>query len=114
MGVTVKRVYDEVAEDDGLRVLVDRLWPRGMRKDDPRVGLWLKDIAPSDELRRRVHGSDDWEGFADAYRAELEDAPEAVEELRRTVADHDAVTLVYASKDTEHNNADVLRKILGL
>lgn len=114
MGIAVKRVSDEVGKDDGLRVLVDRLWPRGVRKDDPRVGLWLKDIAPSDELRRRVHSSGDWTGFEKAYRAELEDAPEAVEELRRAVADHGNVTLVYASKDTEHNNADVLRSILDL
>ena len=114
MGVGVKRVYEQVSDDDGLRVLVDRLWPRGIRKDDPRVDVWLKDIAPSEELRHAVHASGDWKAFTKAYAHELDHAKEAVDELRDLVAAHDRVTLVYAVKDTENSNAFALRDILKL
>ena len=114
MGVGVKRVYEQVSDDDGLRVLVDRLWPRGIRKDDPRVDVWLKDIAPSEELRRTVHASRDWKAFTKAYAHELHDAKAAVDELRGLVDSNDRVTLVYAVKDTENSNAFALRDILKL
>lgn len=114
MGVGVKRVYEKVSDDDGLRVLVDRLWPRGIRKDDPRIDVWLKDIAPSEELRHAVHSSGDWKAFSKAYAHELDDAQAAVEELRSLVASHDRVTLVYAVKDTANSNAFALRDILKL
>ncbi|MPZ63105.1 MAG: DUF488 family protein [Propionibacteriales bacterium] len=115
MLVGLKRVYDPVEEGDGLRVLVDRLWPRGVRKDDPRVDEWLRDLAPSHELRREFHGKGAYADFVERYRAELDTGPaaDAVEELRRLVAGGD-VTLVYAAKDTEHNNATALRDILRL
>lgn len=114
MTVKVKRVYDKVEPDDGLRVLIDRLWPRGVSKEDPRVGLWLKDVAPSDELRKQVHATGDWDAFAERYRQELDANDEAVQALRRVVREHDTVTLVYAWKETEHSNALALKTILGL
>lgn len=104
-----KRVYDKPSKSDGLRVLVDRLWPRGLSKAEARVDLWLKDLAPSDALRRAVHGEEiSWTAFVAAYQRELsiEPAKSAVVELLQRPAG--TVTLLYASKDTKHNNAVVL------
>lgn len=105
----VKRVYDPPSPEDGTRILVDRLWPRGVTKD--RIGLWLKDIAPSDVLRREFHGNPDrWEEFRAAYAAELGSAPAQaalaiLDERRKT----GPVTLLYAAKDYTRNNAEALR-----
>ena len=116
MGGTVtvrsRRVYDDVDTGDGQRVLVERLWPRGIKKDDPRVGIWLKDVAPSHELRKEFHSSGNYEHFVDAYRRELRENPEPLDELRRIVQGHDTVTLVYSAKDTERNSATVLMRLL--
>ena len=105
-----KRVYDPPEAADGTRVLVDRLWPRGITKDKARVDLWLKEIAPSHELRKRFHDhSEDWEAFCAAYAAELE-APqvrEAVQELRARLRSG-PVTLLYAAREERHNNAVAL------
>ncbi len=108
MTFAVARVYDPPGEDDGARVLVDRLWPRGLAKADARVDLWLKEVAPSAELRKEFHH--DPERFADftrRYREEL-DANPAVERLRELENERGRVTLLYAAKDTEHNQAVVL------
>ena len=108
----LKRVYDAAADDDGLRILVDRLWPRGLGKDQARVARWMKEVAPSDALRKRFHAQPDlWEEFRAAYAAELAGNP-ALDELRDLVrAQH--VTLLYAARDTEHNNARALAGILA-
>jgi len=106
----VKRVYEPPDADDGTRVLVDRLWPRGIARDKARIDVWLKDIAPSDALRKRFHGKmEDWETFRVAYGAELEGA--AGQAAARTVFDlarNGPVTLLFAARDERHNNAVAL------
>jgi len=107
----LKRVYEAPAGDDGMRVLVDRLWPRGLSKDKARIDLWLKDIAPSDALRREFHAHPDrWGDFRAAYRAEL-DGNQALGELK-SLARQRKVTLLFAARDPEHNNAVVLKELL--
>src|SRR5579862_7239931 len=103
-----KRAYKEAAASDGSRYLVDRLWPRGAKKDSLRLVDWLKDVAPSDTLRRRFHHDPQkWAEFRRQYFAELEANPEAWQPLMEA-ARRGPVTLVYAAKDTEHNNAVAL------
>lgn len=111
--VRVRRVYDAAGEDDGYRVLVDRLWPRGVSKEAAHVDEWVREVAPSDELRHWFgHDPELWEEFKQRYYSELEGDPApSLEHLRELVADRD-VTLVYAAKDTEHNNAVALRELL--
>lgn len=107
----LERVYDPPAATDGTRVLVDRLWPRGISKDKAGIDLWLKAVAPSDALRRKVHGDPAaWPDFAKAYARELAtgEAAEAARQLH-TLASSGPVTLLYASKNTERNNATALR-----
>lgn len=107
---TAKRVYDAADATDGTRILVDRLWPRGLTRDKARIDLWLKDLAPSDALRKRFHGHpEDWGAFRAAYAAELKQpaAQEAVAELRRHMR-AGPVTLLYAARDEAHNNAIAL------
>ena len=107
----IKRVYEPAAEDDGLRVLVDRLWPRGLTKEKARIDLWLKQIAPSDALRRRFHGDRiTWREFVAAYRRELarEPAKSAVADLRERLR-REPVTLLYALRDEAQNNAVALK-----
>ncbi|MDC7123314.1 DUF488 domain-containing protein [Cellulomonas fimi] len=112
MSVRVRRVYDEPSDDDGLRVLVDRLWPRGLTKERAAVDVWLKDVAPSTELRRWFHHEEPlFDEFARRYRAEVTDGP-ALDRLRGLVATHDVVTLLYGAKDPDHNQATVLRDLL--
>jgi uncharacterized protein YeaO (DUF488 family) len=109
-------VYESVESgDDGERVLVERMWPRGFSKQDERVTRWFKEIAPTDDLRRWFHETGDFANFSKAYRKELEereDAREALNELTQIAEDADAVTLVFASKDEEHNSAVILRDVL--
>ena len=111
--IRIRRVYEEPSADDGLRVLVDRLWPRGRSKQSARVDVWLKDIAPSKNLRTWFgHIPERFDEFAARYRAELDTSPEAVSRLRGLISDHPRVTLLYGAKDGEHNNAVVLREYL--
>jgi uncharacterized protein YeaO (DUF488 family) len=113
--VRIKRVYDPPDEADGQRVLVDRLWPRGLKREDARLDEWLREIAPSDELRRWFgHDPARWEEFQARYRQELEDVAHqaALERLRERAA-RGPLTLLYAAKDAEHNNARVLREVLA-
>jgi uncharacterized protein YeaO (DUF488 family) len=110
----VKRVYAPAAAGDGLRVLVDRLWPRGIAKQKARVDLWLKELAPSDALRRGVHGgSISWHAFAADYARELEAEPGrgAVASLREHLR-RGPITLLYAARDEGHNNAVALKALL--
>lgn len=110
--IRIKRAYEAPSEDDGYRVLVDRLWPRGLKKVDVALDEWAKGLAPSDDLRKRfAHDHERWEEFRDLYFRELDRAPELVAELRRR-ADEGTVTLVYAARDEERNNAVALREYL--
>ncbi|WP_331371894.1 DUF488 domain-containing protein [Sinorhizobium chiapasense] len=107
----LKRVYEAQEAGDGTRILVDRLWPRGIAKDKAGVDLWLKDIAPSDALRKRFHGMPAaWDEFCAAYAAELKEAgaQAAVKELLERLAEG-PVTLLYAARDVERNNAVALK-----
>ena len=109
--LVLKRVYEPPCAGDGTRILVDRLWPRGIARDKARIDLWLKDIAPSNALRKRFHAKpDDWEAFCAAYFAELEDA--AAEAAAKDLLDRlrkGPVTLLYAARDERRNNAVALR-----
>jgi uncharacterized protein YeaO (DUF488 family) len=110
MEVAVKRVYQAASEKDGARILVDRLWPRGIARSKAKIDAWLKEIAPSNDLRKRFHGHPaDWAAFKRAYAAELK-APQAraaIAELRRHLR-AGPVTLLYAAKDEDRNNAVAL------
>ncbi len=111
--VKLKRAYDAPAPDDGMRILVDRLWPRGVSKSSARIDLWLKEIAPSTALRKWFgHDPAKWSRFHDRYFRELDENPEAVEKLLEQVH-RGTVTLVYAAKDQEHNDAVALREYLS-
>ena len=110
----IKRVYEPAAKDEGFRVLVDRLWPRGIAKEKAHIDLWLKDVAPSDALRKRFHGHPaKWEAFVAAYGDELaqEPAKTAAASLRDRIR-REQVTLLYASRDESHNNAVALKALL--
>ena len=113
--VKLKRVYEAPAASDGTRILVDRLWPRGIAKDKAKIDLWLKAVAPSGALRKRFHGHpEDWDAFCAAYAAELkgDEAQGAVKELRKRLR-QGTVTLLYAARDEEHNNAVALKQWLA-
>jgi uncharacterized protein YeaO (DUF488 family) len=115
MPVALKRVYDPPSLSDGARVLVDRLWPRGVSKEAAKLKLWLKDIAPSDELRKWYHARPtQWTKFREKYLEELSLPPAAaaLDELHKLARSSKKVTLLYASRDTEHNNATVLKELL--
>jgi uncharacterized protein YeaO (DUF488 family) len=107
----LKRIYDEPARSDGTRVLVDRMWPRGIAKAKAEIDLWLKDVAPSHELRKKFHGQPEaWDDFLSAYKRELTSATAqaAVAELE-CLMHKGPVTLLYAARDDAHNNAVALK-----
>ena len=108
----LKRIYDPKADGDGTRVLVDRLWPRGLSKHDAAIDLWLKSIAPSTDLRHWFnHQPERWMEFSQRYRKELAENKEGVAQLEK-LATAGPVTLLYAARDTEHNQALVLMSYL--
>ena len=110
--IQCKRIYDAASREDGTRVLVDRLWPRGVRKEEAALDHWLKEVAPSDALRRWFdHDPEKWDTFCRRYRAELDEKGEAIEILREA-AGRGTLTLVYAAKDRAHNNAVALKQYL--
>ena len=110
--ISLKRAYEKPVPEDGFRVLVERLWPRGLKKEAVGLDLWLKDIAPSPELRRWFgHDPARWEEFCRRYWTELADQPAAVKVLREKLREGE-VTLVYGSRDQEHNAAVALKKFL--
>ncbi|WP_029898981.1 DUF488 domain-containing protein [Desulfohalovibrio reitneri] len=114
-GLRIKRIHDPVEPGDGLRVLVDRVWPRGVSKEEAQLDEWAKELAPSTELRRWFgHDPDKWGGFRQRYRAELQSSEKErkMEELARATGSG-GVTLLYAAKDREHNNAAALRDFLA-
>lgn len=111
--VQLKRIYEPPQKSDGYRVLVDRVWPRGLSKDAAQIDLWMKDIAPSTALRKWFnHDPARWVGFQEKYRAELRELADKLDELRAR-AKKEPVTLLYGAKDTEHNQAVVLRDVLA-
>lgn len=112
MRIAVKRIYDAPAATDGLRVLVDRLWPRGISKQDAKLDAWLREIAPSPELRKWFrHDPRKWPEFQARYKAELNANADAAGRLKELIG-NGPVTLLYAARDTEHNSALLLRKWL--
>ncbi len=112
MNIRIKRAYDPPAKSDGFRVLVDRVWPRGVTKDALRLDEWLKEIAPSTTLRKWFgHDPAKWEAFEDRYFRELDSHGEQVTRLRQKAREGD-VTLVFAAKDLQHNNAVALKEYL--
>jgi len=111
--VKIKRIYEDPDPADGRRFLVDRLWPRGLSKDRACLERWLKEIAPSDELRRWFgHDPARWQEFRTRYRRELEAQGPLLDELL-SLARKESITLLYAARDEEHNNAAVLRELLA-
>jgi uncharacterized protein YeaO (DUF488 family) len=110
--IQIKRVYDKVAESDGSRILVDRLWPRGLSKDKAKVDVWLKEIAPSDELRKWFgHDPEKWDEFRRRYFEELKDKKELAGMIIEK-ARSGAVTLLYGAKDEKYNNAVALKEFI--
>ena len=110
--IKLKRAYEKPSRDDGLRILVERLWPRGLTKERAAVDLWLKEVAPSPELRKWFgHDPAKWEQFQKRYWKELEEKEEPVQLLKQK-SKQDTVTLVYAARDEEHNGALALKRFL--
>ncbi|MGB3045357.1 MAG: DUF488 domain-containing protein [Xanthobacteraceae bacterium] len=110
--IALKRAYDPPDEADGVRVLVDRLWPRGLTKKSAAIDQWAKDVTPSTELRKWFHHDPDhWDEFRRRYLAELKDRDSELEELRK-LAQAGPITLIYAARDTPHLHATVLRDVL--
>ena len=108
MRIAIKRAYEQPSPDDGFRILVDRLWPRGLSKKDAHIDLWLKDIAPSAELRKWfAHDPAKWAEFQRRYRAELKRKQQLLDTIKAQ-ARKTRVTLIYGAKDEEHNDAVVL------
>ncbi len=112
--IRIKRVYEEPDAKDGIRILVDRLWPRGLTKEKAKVNFWLKDVAPSTELRKWfAHDPARWAEFQTRYREELRKNEEPLSLLKKEAA-KGTVTLVYGAKDQQHNEAVTLQKLLEL
>jgi uncharacterized protein YeaO (DUF488 family) len=113
LDIRLKRAYEPASPDDGVRVLVDRLWPRGLRKANAAIGRWLKEVAPSTELRRWFgHDPARWDEFQRRYKAELSNDAGLLDELRG-IAKKGTLTLVYSAHDEVHNQAAVLRDVLA-
>jgi uncharacterized protein YeaO (DUF488 family) len=111
--IQIKRAYKEVSKDDGFRILVDRLWPRGLSKEKLKIDLWLKEIAPSPELRKSFgHDPDKWDWFRTSYMEELKEKSELISSVKKLGQEKGKVTLVYAAKDEKHNNAVVLQELV--
>jgi uncharacterized protein YeaO (DUF488 family) len=111
--IKVKRVYEKAEAADGFRVLVDRLWPRGMKKEQAKVDQWMKDVGPSDALRKSFHHEAlKWPDFEKKYQAELKSKREWLAALKMLEKEHGTVTLLFGARDPEHNQAVVLAKAL--
>lgn len=112
MAVQIKRIYEPHSKDDGYRILTDRLWPRGIKKE--AIDKWLKEVAPSTGLRKWFnHESEKWQEFLARYREEIAGSP-ALAELQAEIEKHKNVTLLYSAKDEQHNQAVALMKILNI
>ena len=112
MDIKIKRVYDQPNDADGSRILVDRLWPRGLTKDNARVDVWLKEIAPSTELRKWFgHDPAKWNSFHKRYEREIRDNDDLISTLK-DIAREGTITLLYGARDEKHNEALVLKEFL--
>lgn len=112
MAIKIKRIYEPPEKADGYRILVDRLWPRGIKKENAHIDVWMKDIAPSTLLRKWVHAApENWEQFIKKYQAELQGSA-AFKEFLSLVEKHKTVTLLYAARDEERNHAIVLKQFI--
>ena len=110
--IKIKRVYNDPEDSDGYRILIDRIWPRGLSKEDAKLDNWNKDLAPSTKLRKWFdHDPDKFEIFSEKYKKELENSNEDLKKLIEKAQDN-TVTLLYGAKDTEHNQAVVLKKVI--
>ena len=108
--IKIKRAYQPADDEDGFRILVDRLWPRGISKEKAKLDLWLKDVAPSNELRKWFsHDPGRWEEFQNKYREELKSKKKIIKQIKDIERGKSTITLIYGAKDEEHNNALVLR-----
>lgn len=113
MDIKLKRIYDDPADDDGARYLVDRVWPRGVSKEDAHLDDWFKDVTPSTDLRKWFdHDPDKWDEFKTAYREELSNRDDAVDEMIGKMKGNDTNTLLYAAKDRDHTHAIVLKNFI--
>ncbi|MGC1619211.1 MAG: DUF488 family protein [Candidatus Acidiferrum sp.] len=111
--IKIKRVYERPAKEDGWRVLVDRLWPRGMKKEAAHLDEWMKDVAPSDALRKWFgHEPEKWNDFQKRYRSELAKKKELVAAIKKMEKEHGTLTLLFGAKDEEHNQAVALAHLL--
>ncbi len=114
--IKIKRAYEKPSKGDGYRILVDRLWPRGVSKSKARIDVWLKEISPSNELRKWFsHDLEKWNEFKKKYHTELKNQKEILQKIKEIEKEHGIITLVYAAKDDRHNNAvflaDELKKL---
>lgn len=111
--IKIKRIYEKYSADDGFRILIDRLWPRGVSKSNAKIDLWLKEIAPTDSLRKWFsHDPKKWESFKKKYQEELKENKSLLDTIKDLEKEHKTVTLVFSAKDELHNNAIVLQKVL--
>ena len=111
--IKLKRVYDDPSKEDGFRILVDRLWPRGLSKEKAKIDLWFKEIAPSNDLRKWYHDNmDNWGEFKKKYKEELKDKDESIQKIKNTIKENDTVTFLFSSKEEKHNNAVALKEFI--
>ncbi len=111
--IKIKRIYDPASPDDGKRIYIDRLWPRGMKKEEVKIDEWLKEISPSDALRKWFgHDPSKYGEFKRRYKKELEEHSETLERIKKE-AKKKRVTILFSAKDVEHNNATVMRELLS-
>ncbi len=111
--IKIKRIYEKHSSDDSFRILIDRLWPRGVSKVNAKVDLWFKDIAPTDRLRKWFsHDPEKWESFKKKYIEELKKNRSSLDKIKELEKEHKTITLVFSAKDEQHNNAIVLGEVL--
>ncbi len=111
--IHVKRVYDAQSAEDGFRILVDRLWPRGLTKESAGVDLWMKEVAPSTDLRKWFHADPSaWKAFRQKYAKEVALKPDLIAAIRKLITEHRVVTFLYASRDVAHNHAEILKELV--
>jgi uncharacterized protein YeaO (DUF488 family) len=111
--VKIKRIYEAAEKSDGFRILVDRLWPRGVSKEKAKIDLWLKDLAPSHELRRWFsHDPTKWFEFLKRYEKELQTQQRLIRDLKQKIKEEKTVTLLFSASDEEYNNAVALKRLL--
>lgn len=111
--IQIKRIYDPASADDGCRILVDRMWPQGVSKQRAQINFWARDIAPSNNLRKTFHETENWKNFKTAYARELAENASGITELDNMIKGKKKITLLYASKNIAQNNAVVLQEYLN-